>query len=483
MSGLSKENTIKNNIEMRRIILFFAIVLLGQVSYGQCNSWEGITSKDDAETAHTIYRGALKSKDFKTAWENWEKAYSLAPAADGKRDYHYLDGVELYKQKLSETSEDAAKTEIKEKIVSLFDEAIACYEAGGITPSKCTGNPECVTKKIGYVYGRKGFDMFYTLNSPYSTNLVAFEKSLELAGNEAEYIVFDPVASIVVYQFKNGRMEKDQAVRLYEQMEVVAEHNIANNSKYGSYYEQAWKAAQGKYAEIEQDIFDCAFFTRKLKPAYEADPDNYDNIKTLIVKLKRGGCTESDAFLGELDGKWKSYAAKINAERQAEFEANNPGVMANKLYKEGKYEEAIAKYREALEAETDPMKKAGYHSSIASILFRKLKRYSDARREANKALEYRPGWGKPINLIGDMYATGARSCGDAWNQRLAIIAAIDKYNVAKKDPEFAEEAAKKIAKYRSSLPAQDDGFMRGVKKGDRVKVDCWIGETVTVRFQ
>ena len=139
--------------------------------------------------------------------------------------------------------------------------------------------------------------------------------------------------------------------------------------------------------------------------------------------------------------------------------------------------------RAAIDQETDNAKKAKHHFSIASILFRKLKRYNDARKEAKVAASLNPSFGRPHMLIGDMYATTARSCGDSWNQRLAILAAVDKYNkAASVDPSAADEAKSKAGKYRSSFPAKDEGFMRGVKAGTTQKVGCWIGETVRVRF-
>ena len=63
---------------------------------GQCESWVGADNKDEGENAHSIYRQALKGNDFTTAFEYWQQAYAIAPAADGKRDYHYLDGVKIY---------------------------------------------------------------------------------------------------------------------------------------------------------------------------------------------------------------------------------------------------------------------------------------------------------------------------------------------------------------------------------------------------
>ena len=122
--------------------------------------------------------------------------------------------------------------------------------------------------------------------------------------------------------------------------------------------------------------------------------------------------------------------------------------------------------------------------SKASIQGRKLKKYSAARATALEAAKLRPGYGRPYMLIGDLYATTARNCGDSWNQRLAILAAVDKYRKARSvDPELTDEANKKIGKYNSSLPDQSEGFMKKVKAGDKQKVGCWIGETVTVRYK
>jgi len=473
---------------MRKITILFSLLFTSALLSSQCNSWIDSPKKDDAETAHTIYRGALKAYkastkegDLSTAFENWEKAYEMAPAADGKRDYHFTNGAELYIAKMKLTTDEAEKKAMKAKVLSLYDEAIACYEAGGIVPSKCEGNPECITKKVGYIQGRKAADMYYHLQSPYSENLAAYEKCLELAGNDAEYTVFDPIAAITVYQFQKGKIDKAKTLGLYNKLEQLAANNTG--SQYADYYQQAFKAAKSKFTPIEGDIFDCEYFKPGLKAEYDAEPNNPEVVKSVLVRLKRNGCAESDPLVKELEGKWKSYASKVNAERQAEFEANNPSLLANKAYKAGNYDEAISKYKQAINEEADNSKKAGHHLSIASILFRKQKKLQEARTEARTALGLRPNWAKALNMIGDMYATGARNCGDSWNQRLAIIAAIDKYQAAKSDPEYASDAQGKISKYSSSLPAQDEGFMRGVKKGDRVKVGCWIGETVTVKFQ
>lgn len=464
--------------------ILFALVVFLPLSNAQFETWVGSEFEEDATDAHSIYRQALKAEDWAVAFQNWQKAYELAPAADGKRDYHYIDGVKLYLHKYKNEANEAKKAEYVENINRLYDEAIQAYEKRVIQPSSCGDNQECYDQKIGYVLSKKGFNMYYTLNVPYSENLAVYKEAIKMAGNDLEYTAFDPVFSMLTYQFQKGLVTKDEVLDYYRQLEEIADYNIANNSRLGSYYDQAWKAAKVKLAPIEGDIFDCEYFKPIYKEMYEDNPEDYEQLKNLVGLLKKRGCDPNDPLLVKLETKWTKYAEEQNAQLLAEFEANNPSFVAKKLYDEGDYRGAIAKYDEALAAETDDEKKASYLFSKASIQFRKLKQYSTARSTAYEAAKLRPGWGRPYMLIGDMYGSSARSCGDAWNQRLAIIAAIDKYSYARSiDSEVADEAGERIRKYQDSLPDLADGHMRGVKAGAKEKVGCWIGETVTVRFK
>ncbi|MEL7022031.1 MAG: tetratricopeptide repeat protein, partial [Bacteroidota bacterium] len=327
-------------------------------------------------------------------------------------------------------------------------------------------------------------DMFYTLNSLYSENLAVLEEAIDKGGNSMEYIVLDPAARIVVYQFKNELLDAEKARTLNVRMNDIADYNIENDTEYGEYWQTAKDAMNGIFVEIEDQIFDCNYFKDKLLPKYKENPEDLEVIKFVYNKLKSQNCPETDTDLMELKTKYETKAAAINAAKQAEFEANNPGVKANKLYKQGDFQGAISKYKEAIANESDPSKQAGYYFSIASIQFRKLKSYSAARESARKAASLRQGWGSPYMLIGDMYASSSRSCGDAWQQRLAVLAAMEKYSYAKSiDSEVAADASKSIGRYSSSLPSVEDGFQRGIKEGQKVKVKCWIGETVRVRYQ
>lgn len=461
-----------------KIFLFFtfAFFLASDTANAQCDSWVGSPKESEASDAHTIYRGHMKNKDFDAAYDHWKTAYTIAPAADGKRDFHYTDGIKLNKHKFS-IANDADKKMLSSEILKLYDEAISCFESGAIK-MKTPAN-----SRIAYLLGRKAYDMYYELQSPYPETFKVLEAAAAKGGNDSEYIILAPYAAITVYMYTNKLIDEAAARKIYATVNEIADHQIANNEKYASYYQQAKDAANGSFAEIENNIFDCAYFKDKMKPTYDADPDNPEVIKEVIQVLKRQGCTSEDAFMQEIEGKWAKYAAEENARLKAEFEANNPAVMAKKEYDAGNYSGAIAKYREAIDQETEDTKKADYYFRIASIQGRKLNKYNDARSTARTAAKLRANWGRPYMLIGDLYAKSGRNCGDSFMQRCAILAAIDKYSYAKSiDSAVASEANSRISKYNGSKPTKDEAFMRGYTSGQSVKVSCWIGETVKLRF-
>ena len=465
---------------MKKLLFLLLVSMASQGLMGQCANWEKSANKDELENYHVIYRQFIKSQNYDAAFDNWKKVFDIAPAADGQRDIQYLDGIELYKNKFSKATSPEEKDKAKAAALAIYDQLLSCYASGSIP---CQGE-NCINKKLAFVHGRKAFDMYYTFNSNYEENLAVINKAIELGGNENEYVIFAPAANIAVYQFNNNLLPKGKVVELYTKLNEIADYQINNNEQLSAYFTQAKENMNGTFVTIEDKIFDCDYFKEKYQPEFESDPDNPTVLKKLILTLKSKGCGDDDEFMVQLNSQWQKYAAEQNEKIQAEYEANNPAYVAKKLYEEGKFGEAIDKYDEAISSETDPEKKALLLFGKASIQFRKLGQYGTARSTAYEAAKLKPNWGRPYMLIGDMYGKSASSCGDSWTQRLAIIAAIDKYAYAKSiDDGVASEASSRIGTYSRSLPDSETGFMRGVKEGQSASVGCWIGETVRVRYK
>lgn len=457
--------------------LLLAALILSNTLIAQCTTFKESPKEQDGMEAHSLYRDAIKAKNYDEAFPNWKIAYGIAPAANGVNYLHYSDGRDIYRYYFDKETDTAKKQENVDIILSLYDGQLQCY------------GDAYKQGQESFLYGRKGYDMLYYFkeylgDAPYQTVINTLKMAVEKGGDNVEDIILVPYAHSVVQLFAKEKISKEDARAVYTQLNKIADYNIANNEKVKVRFVPAKAAMNAEFAQIENHIFDCDYFVAKLKPEYATKSEDPVFLEETIKLLKRQGCDASTPFLAELEGKWAKYAIQINAERQAEFEANNPGVMANKLYKAGDYKGAIAKYEEAMAAEIDQSKKAGYQFSIASIQGRKLKQYSKARSSARAAAKMRSGWGDPYMLIADLYATSASKCGDDWNQRLAVLAAIEMYGRAKSiDSGVAGDASKKIGRYLAARPDQAEGFMRGVKAGQTAKVGCWIGENVTVKFK
>ena len=469
------------NLKLSLLLLFS--VTISSMSFGQfvCSNWNDSPQIEDGQSAHSVYRQALKMEDWQIAFENWETAYNIAPAADGLRDYHLMDGVKLYQHKLKEATTDEEKKTYKAKIDELYDQCIECYVQKAITMNDC--DDDCYDQKVGFLYGRLGYEMFYTLNAPYAKNLEVLQKCISKNDVTAEYIVLEPAATIAVYQFKQGKLTAEETRAIHDKLVAIADYNIENEN-YAEYYDTSKKRALAKFREVEKDIFDCEYFKKALLPKYKANPTDFEVLKYVYNKLKNQGCDPADADLLMIKAEYEKLASSYNASMRAEYEANNPHIAAKRKYDEGNYSEAIRLYQQAIDGSVDNEKKANWYFRLASIQGRKLKKYAAARTAARKAAELKPNWGRPYMLIGDLYAMSSRSCGDSWNQRLAVLAAIDKYAHAKSvDANVSSEASSRMAKYQSSKPDSETAFMQGFKKGQKVKVGCWIGENVSLRFR
>ena len=442
-------------------------------AFAQCENWNNSPKKEDAENAHVNYRQYLKGKDvadlekidaesFQIAFNEWNKAYTIAPAADGQRPSHYQDGRTLYRVMYNKSTDPAKRKEYAEIIMRLYAEQVQCY------------------KNEGFLYGRQGYDMFYM--EEYGRSDATYKvliASLEKSGNNAEYIIFDPIFELVVQKFQDGELSKDEARSIHQKSMDAIDHNIANNARLKSYYEITKSRVETIFSAIEDQVFDCVYFKDKLLPKYQENPEDHEVIRYIYNKLRQQGCPEDEAIMVELKGKYQTIASAINDSLRQTYYAENPAIHAKDLYNEGDYEQAIAKYGEAAEKETDANKKAEYLLNMASIQYGKLSQYSSARENALKAARLRSGWGQPYMLIGDMYASSARNCGnDGYTRGLAVLAAIDKYAYAKNiDSSISDEANRRIGRISGAKPTGEDIHLRG-KSGKTDVVPCWIGETV-----
>ena len=146
------------------------------------------------------------------------------------------------------------------------------------------------------------------------------------------------------------------------------------------------------------------------------------------------------------------------------------------------YKKAVVYYKEAIQKETDSVKKADYYYKLSLITYAKLDDPQSACKYAQESINLRPGWGEPYILIGDAYVAGKNCFTDEFEKTTIYWAAIDKYIQAKSiDPSVSEKATERIQTYSMYFPDVETLFFYSLKDGDPYTVGCWINEKTTVR--
>ena len=221
---------------------------------------------------------------------------------------------------------------------------------------------------------------------------------------------------------------------------------------------------------INSGVADCESLQNIYGPQVEANQNDSTFLKKAINVLKMMKCTESDAYFQA-----SYYMYKINPTADA---AVGCGYQA---YKKGNYDEAVKYFDEAIGIETDNAKKAEMAYAAAGAMFG-AKKYSQVKSYCYKALEFNPEFANAYILLAQAYGSSPRWSDEGALNRCTYYVVLDKLQRAKSiDPSLAEQANELIRTYSAHLPESQDLFMLGYKKGDRITVGGWIGESTTIR--
>ncbi len=445
-----------------------AVTQTAEEELSPCKSWVGSKDREEAMTAHVLYRDQIKLKNFKEAFELWQVAFELAPAADGKRNYHFTDGIRIYEHFYKEATTDEEKKKNLDKVMELYDKLGECYG------------------EMGYVYGKKGFDYFYTYPTLISDmeKFELFKKSIDIDGEKANYFILNPFTALLVNLLVEEKITVEEGQKYAGKIKAALAYGLENCE--GTKGCEPWNIVNEytpqRLEQLEgiKNFYDCDYFKDKYYAEFEADPTNCEVISTTRGRLKWAGCADSDP---------KVMAVKTANDTHCRVLVqveDGPLRKAKNALDQGDYSNAISFYEEFVNGTDDGEKKAKFNLRIAKIYYVHLKKYSQARQYARKALETRPNWGDPYILIGTLYASSGPLCGPGrgWDSQVVCWPAIDKWQKAKSvDPSVAAQANKLINRYSQYMPEQQDGFMRSISAGSSYKVPCWIQETTKVRWK
>ena len=434
-----------------------------------CQKWVNESFEQEALEAHVLYRDQMKAQNYMEALPLWQKVYEMAPAADGRRDVHYMDGARIYKYLITyETSTTPEqKKAYQQKVFELYQQAVDCYP-----------------KKVTDYKALMAYDYFYTFPGTKSQEEIykMYTEIVDADGLETSVSVLNPFTSLVVNLLLEEKISMTEAQKYAGKINEIFEHNKKERTP-TEWKKQGWDIVESytppRLEQLEgiKGFYGCDHFINKYAAEYQANPNDCEAIGTFIARLNYGGCAETDPNL---------VAARAAKEANCKVVVD-PGLLgpARDCMENGDYDCAISKYEEYVNSVDDNSKKANINLRIAKIYYVHKKKFSQARKYALKAASQKSGWGAPYMLIGTMYASSGPLCGPGtgFDSQRVTWAAIDKWNKAKSiDPSIAADANKLINRYSQYMPTRADIFQRGIQEGATYKVPCWIQENTKVRI-
>ncbi|MBT8219047.1 MAG: hypothetical protein KJP00_04450 [Bacteroidia bacterium] len=434
----------------------------------KCKTWINNPNQSMAMDYHVLYRDAIRKGRMDEAFPLWEEAYKIAPAADGKRDYHFTDGAKLYADKLARAKDEASKKEYIDKIGAMYEEAIECY-------------PQNASK----YYGLLAFDQYYKYGDFVSKETIYnnFKKSFDLRGDSAHYFTVNPYTAVMIDLLLQDKIPMSEAQHYAGQIIKSIRYGLENckNRRECEPWEIVGDYAPLRLEDLEgiEGFYDCAYYKAKYMIEFEERKEDCETVQMVYGRLKWGGCP-----LDDLD--FMDVKAKRDADCLPKVQVYTPGPLRTGFdcLQEGKYTCAVENFSKFVDITNDPLKKAKYALTIAKIYYAHLKKFSAARKWARQSAEYDPTNGEPYILIGKLYASSGPLCGPGrgWDSQIVTWPAIDKWRQAKRiDPNVAPEANRLISRYSIYMPSSEDIHQRILKEGAAFKVRCWIQENTTIR--
>jgi tetratricopeptide (TPR) repeat protein len=410
---------------------------------------------------HVLYRDQMKEKNYEKAHQLWQKVYEIAPAADGKRNTHYGDGIILNEYFWTQETDSLKKDEYVKNVLRLYDEVIECYG------------------KEGYVTGRKAFDLYYKYDG-YASDLEMYEmfkKSIDLEGNKTQAFILNPFTALLTNLILEEKIPYDEASHYANKMLEILALNKEKKSP-EDWKKEGWDVvddfvpARLESMEGIKGFYDCDYYKNKYYGSFDESKDSCENLISVLGRLRWGGCPMDNPELKDLLDEYKTNCVKDTIPKCRDF------------LSEGDFTEAINCYEEKAEQTEDAERKAQFYLVIAKIYYGELKRFSLSRKYALKALKHKPNWGAPHILIGKLYASSGPLCGPGrgFDSQIVTWVAIDEWNKAKSvDSSVAKEANRLINRYRQFMPNREDIFQRNLPDGDPFFVGCWIQRKTIIR--
>ena len=438
----------------------------------------------------SLYRESFKQNNYAEAYPQWKWVKDSCPMAS---KYIFTNGPVIldYLIKEEEGKDSVKREEYIQELFDLFDLRIKCHPADE-----------------GYVLGRIGVYMMKYREPEYKKAREYMEKSIELENTTSSpqvldlyfrttevYMVrdnldkeilidaYDKITEVLDVMLDKAEIDLEKVMRqIYNLQEDLDSGRISQEDYEATYTDRAKDSVKAEN-ELRQlrnvsnnmnirfsKHANCEVLVQIYSKKFEANRQDRRTLMQIIKFFpKAEKCTDNDLFISAVEELYKQTPT-----------AKLAFFMGTAKYSKKEYREAVTYLEQAVEMFEKESDIINAYMLMAEC-YRQLKQYSTARETAYKVTRLNPNNGNAYLFVGILYMETAASCGTDV-PGAAYWAAADKFARAKAlDPNIADEAQRQLNAASTRFPATATYFGLGLSKGQSYRIDCWIGETTTIR--
>ncbi len=403
----------------------------------------------------SLYAEYYRQRNYDMAWEPWKYMYNDCPRATINI---YIHGANMIKYFYNNETDPDRRDAWVDTLMTLYDRRIEMFG------------------EEGRVLGRKAADLYQLRPTDIRELYDLSERSIELEGMNAGADVLLINFQSVIRLTDAALLEPDAIIDAFDRATDIIEYNLEHNPDDARFY----NPAKNNIRSMFEPYATCESLTQLFTPRFEADPENIELLERITEMLENAGCTNEELF----------YHTTLQL-HELQPNAESAFLMGRLENNKENYPQALVFFQQAADLYTE--ENAVQHQErifrsywiMAEISFRQLRSLPQARTYARQAHETDPNDGRPLILIGEMYAASANECGDDdVAKKAAFWVAVDKFteasNIAAEDA-VRERAAQLAETYKLYFPNNEEIFFHGYTEGETYRVECWINRTTRIR--
>lgn len=414
--------------------------------HAQCTEWNWPEDRKLAEEKVALLQDAIREKKFKQAVKPLTWFLKNTPAINSNI---YIQGATIYDELATREKNAAIKKRYVDSLLLIYDLRMQyCGDIANVLPRKTSAAFRFL---INTAEANKVLPLFDTVITQYPQELT-------------DGMLLPYMQTIVVNKRKYNSLSDDQIIHRYETLIKLTNSRIktvgTDNKRKASLMKTKKEIDNWFFKVVKPD---CDFVKSKLAPEFQKNPTDSVLAKRIFSFMVQGKCTEDPLWLKSAIVVYQHEKDFVLAKNIALRYFTMDSLIVANHYFDSALEVSMNRpdsaeayfYKGAIEAKRN-------QKIMSREYFLKSVQLDKTRKEA-------------FEKIGDLYMDSFRECAKLERQaddRAIYIAAYQYYARAGN--------ANKMAMAKRSFPSREEIFLLNYHAGDKIKINCWINEEVSL---